>query len=415
MIEYIKKHIRETIIIVVACSAMIDIVFGFCFINKIIYEKKAKEAGYYYIDKEGKLVNSKSFKDPGTPFNEDGLAYVTELEYRYGLKDKGFMNEKGEFLGRNLDGRAELNGQFGFPLLLSTGMGYKVIDKDMNVLAEREWDYTDLMWSMYSSDFSRGLVLATKENLNTGYFRCGYINEKLEFVIEPQYIAASPFSEDGIAAVKEPESDKWGLIDTKGTYISEERYHAIRPFDGGYALVQKEQGGNGAYINTKGEYITDFVFDFNESQSGFSEGLAYVKYADKGGYGYINENGKDVIEPWYREAGEFSHGLAPVKDSNYKYIDKEGNVVIEGDYSWIGAFTKDGYAAVEQDGKYGIIDTNGEWLFEPQFSVDTYYDWQEDDIILKNYRFNVKAPEFINGHCIVFLEKGQRVKKAKNK
>lgn len=89
--------------------------------------------------------------------------------------------------------------------------------------------------------------------------------------------------------------------------------------------------------------------------------------------------------------------------------------MIDGDFIRISRFSKDGYAAVVQDDKYGIIDANGEWLFEPQFLVEDYDNSNESNTILECLGVNVDPPDVENGYCIVYLKNGQRVKKPKAK
>ena len=90
--------------------------------------------------------------------------------------------------------------------------------------------------------------------------------------------------------------------------------------------------------------------------------------------------------------------------------------MIKNLFNWAGSFSKDGYAAVIMDGKYGIIDTNGDWLFEPQFAIERPMKWEDGfENMEPSTGFDVSAPDFQNGYCMVCLEKGQRVKRAKRK
>ena len=46
--------------------------------------------------------------------------------------------------------------------------------------------------------------------------------------------------------------------------------------------------------------------------------------------GYIDKTGRMVIEPQYKEAWDFSEGLAPVwKDEEWSYIDRSGKIVLQ--------------------------------------------------------------------------------------
>ena len=417
MIQSLKHFFKtyKRIIIAVIFFIIADIFLGIRFINNVLSIGMAKESGYYYIDINGKIVNSKAYMEEGTPFSKDGVAYAKGIPARgmqYGTE--GFINKKGKLIKEKKRSQINLNGSFTFPILIKEDGKLKLIDKDMKVIEELQSDGIKGFWDCCSNASGSGLYLVSVETGSS--MRCGYKKANLEWAIKPKFSGAFVFSEDKIAAVQDPETGLWGYIDFDGKYISDERYYKTTPFSGGYALVQKEKNGNGAYINKKGEDITDFVFDFYASQGGFSEGLAYVQYAGKGRFGYINENGDIVLEPIYREVGPFSHGLAPVKETDYKYIDKNGNTVIEGEFYWANRFSEDGYAAVIQDDKYGIIDINGDWLFEPQFATRRPVNWEDGFEDLGLFKgLDVTAPNVENGYCIVCLEKGQRIKKPKKK
>lgn len=102
----------------------------------------------------------------------------------------------------------------------------------------------------------------------------------------------------------------------------------------------------------------DFGYDF----ATFSEGLLKVK--QNGKWGYINEDGDQVIQARFKEAGNFSEGLAPVKiGEKYGYIDQSGQLVIAARYSYAATFSE-GLAQVGfMRGQNGYIDRDGRIAF----------------------------------------------------
>ncbi|WP_027624782.1 WG repeat-containing protein [Clostridium lundense] len=119
------------------------------------------------------------------------------------------------------------------------------------------------------------------------------------------------------------------------------------------------------YINSKGEIeITPMYKDAME----FSDGLAKVTTVEGESY-FIDEDNNPFIKPdvdWYLK---FENGYAEIKkDGKYGFIDKKGQLVIETrfDRVWRG-FNKEGFAIVRQDNKDGIIDKNGDFLIKPTF------------------------------------------------
>ena len=85
-----------------------------------------------------------------------------------------------------------------------------------------------------------------------------------------------------------------------------ETYENARPFSSeGFAAVCRE--GKWGYIDEQGKVMIDFIFDDALS---FGQHLAAVRQGEF--WGYINGQGKIVIEPVFLEAKSFSNGSAPV-------------------------------------------------------------------------------------------------------
>ncbi len=88
-------------------------------------------------------------------------------------------------------------------------------------------------------------------------------------------------------------------------------------------------------------------------------------------YGYINKQGKVIIEPKYSQAGAFSEGLAFVaKEQNgktkYGFISSDGKEIIPLQYDYATDF-HEGLALVQMNGKYGYINKHGKMVIEPAF------------------------------------------------
>jgi hypothetical protein len=79
-------------------------------------------------------------------------------------------------------------------------------------------------------------------------------------------------------------------------------------------------------------------------------------------WGYVDRNGRMVIEPKYEEAGQFTEGLAAVssEDYVYGYIDKEGKYAIKPRFDHAEPFSES-LARIRnhQDRLYGYIDLRG--------------------------------------------------------
>lgn len=163
--------------------------------------------------------------------------------------------------------------------------------------------------------------------------RYGFINTSGQFVVEPQYLGASEFSEERAAV-----------------------------------LINEQDGErNYGFITATGEILYSGFADAHR----FSDGLAQVKDPESGLYGYIGLNGEYAIPPQYGFASDFSEGLAAVAlpceefaDRTYGYIDKNGITVLSPNYGFAAAF-HGGVTAVSFGNAYDIselylIDSAGE-------------------------------------------------------
>ena len=94
----------------------------------------------------------------------------------------------------------------------------------------------------------------------------------------------------------------------------------------------------------------------------FCEGLAIVKSANTGKYGFINKNGEEVIACQFDEYSGygFENGyIAVSKDGKWGYIDKSGNTIIPFVYD-VAYGGEKGLFSVETNGKCGIVNAENE-------------------------------------------------------
>lgn len=138
----------------------------------------------------------------------------------------------------------------------------------------------------------------------------------------------------GLMAIQVPEQAKpnWLYINTNGetAFPTSLKFFRARPFHQGLAAVQvKEQFDSPEryrYLNAEGKFINDITYHHAEN---FSEGLAAVRQVHGGDYGYINKEGTMQIQPQFSSASRFNGGIAQVSfsDQEWGYINKEGKVL----------------------------------------------------------------------------------------
>ncbi len=161
------------------------------------------------------------------------------------------------------------------------------------------------------------------------------------------------------------ENELYGYIDISGEYVVRPIYPKANKFDNGLAAVKDPQTGLWGYIDATGDCVIDT--QFKEAEAFADSGLAAVLDSDSSLWGFIDKSGKYVIDPQYPEVKDFNTlGLAFAAnfDGSWMLIDKKGQQIGSHIYSNVNYFSE-GLAVVEVNGLYGYIDETGEYVLEP--------------------------------------------------
>ncbi len=198
----------------------------------------------------------------------------------------------------------------------------------------------------------------------------GYIDESGAFVIKPQYESAGDFMGNGMAEVSE--NGAWRLIDLTGKPVMESGYLYSTDFTGQGAVVTDESGKSYLY-DKDGSVLFQTDGAIDKPGCGMA---AFSKRVDneKGLWGYINTEGKVVIEPVYEWAQAFSgdKALVKIKEDRFGLINKEGKLLKEIDTKMAkelseGIFV---FSRADSEGrdKFGYMDLDGKLLLDAVYS-----------------------------------------------
>ena len=222
----------------------------------------------------------------------------------------------------------------------------------------------------------------------------GFINKLGQQVISCSWRYAANFS-DGLARVMN-DNGKCGYIDKTGKVVIPCRLEFAGDFYQGFAwaldscnsgtclahlqFIKKEGGDVTSFVYKDENYWTYYMYydfgryraiDFDEGI--FHEGLAVVMNEDLK-YGYINRLGKLIIPCRWKNAKDFSEGLAGVQKGGWSetwgFIDKTGELVIPFKWGEIKNFSE-GLAGVQKGGwseTWGFIDKTGKLVIPYQYS-----------------------------------------------
>lgn len=173
-------------------------------------------------------------------------------------------------------------------------------------------------------------------------------------------------------------------------------------------------------INNKGEI--KFTLQDAEEVNNFSEGLAAYSVIDSIGvkWGFVDKEGKVKINSQFTSTGRFSEGKCAVENSDGKwgFIDKKGKLIINYQFEKILERFLNGTAVVSLNDKAGLIDENGKYVVNPQFATmqndgvnylieqDGKFGWcDKDGKIIINPQFELADP--FKGHDLAAVKSGK--------
>ena len=195
----------------------------------------------------------------------------------------------------------------------------------------------------------------------------GYINNKGDFVIQPHFGNAQDFQDNGLASVEE--NGLYGLINELGHYIVNPKYQYINDFSESRSVVLNQNGFK--VIAEKGNEITSKAYDYISTFQGNRALFGGIGPQGSYLYGYLDREGREVIPLKYEYGSNFKDNRAVVKirENQHALIDPNGNILTTYNYNYVGNIG-DGLLAFKKDpdGKFGFIDINGNIIIEPQYT-----------------------------------------------
>ncbi|MED3561353.1 WG repeat-containing protein, partial [Bacillus xiapuensis] len=174
----------------------------------------------------------------------------------------------------------------------------------------------------------------------------------------------------------------YGYINKKGIEIIPASFEQASDFLDGKAIV-KMKNGSYSLIDLTGKVLHSYMFAF---VGNYGEGLLAFKKREDGKFGYIDEQGNVIIQPQFSAAEAFSQGRAIVNDSDdysnrYGVINRNGQLVIQAEYEQIFNLGEDRYQvgkAIDPKSpylgaKYAVANVEGRLLTGFVYSEITKY------------------------------------------
>lgn len=163
---------------------------------------------------------------------------------------------------------------------------------------------------------------------------------------------------------------KAGYIDSKGNMVVNATYFDTFEFSCGYGLVYTtynqfsfiDKNGKPASGHTDEDGV-DYLIDYHFYYDCF-------RFRTNGKYGMWDKSFKTIIRPIYSSLGSMSpSGLtyASIEGDKYGYLNKKGTWDIDPQFDRAHSF-EDDVAVVSSNGKYGAINTRGEFVLDAKYA-----------------------------------------------
>lgn len=147
-----------------------------------------------------------------------------------------------------------------------------------------------------------------------------------------------------------------------------------RLFSQSFYAQMEEKSSLYGIVNEEGKYVVEPKYKEVDFNFGSKTGLSYV--IDKNDkYGFINENGKEIVLCKYDQAGSFENGYALIKNkiSEFEYknglLDSTGKEVIPIKYSRLDYYPNEKVlvAGENTSSNVGVLDLNGRVIIPFQY------------------------------------------------
>ncbi|MBM3756308.1 MAG: WG repeat-containing protein [Acidobacteria bacterium] len=301
-----------------------------------------------FIDRSGEVIVSPRFDSTGE-FSE-GLARVSTGSVSGYIDAAGKMRIEPRYTvaPEFVDDRA---------IVMTEDGKYSIIDRTGRTIASIP--YRPL------GRFHQGLCKMQRPRGEKTPVAYGYFDRNGRTVIEPQFINAGDFSDgpDALAIVIKDHAfyyiDRSGRAVLKLSIDGNDRAPAFK--DG---LVKWKEDGWWGYRDAKGEWAIKPQFDY---AADFADGPAQVTL--KGQTNWINTRGERQEPPKFQKVAPLAEGFAVIRDnSRLGYLNEFGRPAFELPMLQTAYSFSGGLVRVKMDGKFGFIDTKGNWALKPQYS-----------------------------------------------
>lgn len=188
----------------------------------------------------------------------------------------------------------------------------------------------------------------------------GYLDEtgSTAFLVDADELG-EPF-QDGLARVSQ--AGAWGVINSDGDWLISPMFEGLRHYSD--SLLAAKVDNLWGLIDLSGNWVLPNIF----------ESIRGRHFRIDGKWGLLDGSGQIIADPTFDWIGPFISGYEEARATkegvagflNRSGVWEEARTSVS-DLEERGAFTISGWAAAKSQGRWGLIDREGNWLLEPRY------------------------------------------------
>ena len=194
---------------------------------------------------------------------------------------------------------------------------------------------------------------------------------------------------------------KYGVINKEGEQVIEEKYNYIEYLFDNYFIVSNDQSklgviddndnvkielNNDALQKIEGTNVIQANTTSDDTTKLYSKDMTelcqmtnanvefvndYIKISNDTETRYFDKDGKELKNT---EVYPNNTLFAKKENDKWGFADKNGNTVVEAKYDKVTEFNEYGFAGVRLDGKWGVVNSAGEEVLAPTYTLDEEID-----------------------------------------
>ena len=194
---------------------------------------------------------------------------------------------------------------------------------------------------------------------------------------------------------------KYGVINKEGEQVIEEKYNYIEYLFDNYFIVSNDQSklgviddndnvkielNNDALQKIEGTNVIQANTTSDDTTKLYSKDMTelcqmtnanvefvndYIKISNDTETRYFDKDGKELKNT---EVYPNNTLFAKKENDKWGFANKNGNIVVEAKYDKVTEFNEYGFAGVRLDGKWGVVNSKGEEVLAPTYTLDEEID-----------------------------------------